>query len=98
MSCTGRRDLYVRNIYYFCGGPESGNRAGAMKRMENARERGFTLIEILIAMTLLGLLMAMLSGGLRLGTRAWEASDTRSAELARLEAVQGFIRRSLTGA
>jgi general secretion pathway protein J len=69
-----------------------------MKKMANARERGFTLIEVLIAMTLLGLLMAMLSGGLRLGTRAWEASDARSAELARLEAVHGFIRRTLTGA
>lgn len=69
-----------------------------MKKIANKRQRGFTLIEILIAMTLLGLLMAMLFGGLRLGTRAWEASDVRSADLARLEAVQGFIRRALTGA
>ncbi len=69
-----------------------------MKKTANKRQRGFTLLEILIAMTLLGLLMAMLFGGLRLGTRAWEASDVRSADLARLEAVQGFIRRSLTGA
>ncbi len=69
-----------------------------MKKTANGRQRGFTLIEILIAMTLLGLLMVMLFGGLRLGTRAWEASDVRSAELARLEAVHGFIRRALTGA
>ena len=69
-----------------------------MKQAANRRQRGFTLLEILIAMTLLGLLMAMLFGGLRLGTRAWEASDVRSADLARLEAVQGFIRRALTGA
>ena len=69
-----------------------------MKKAANKRQRGFTLLEILIAMTLLGLLMAMLFGGLRLGTRAWEASDVRSADLARLEAVQGFIRRALTGA
>ncbi|MCZ6482700.1 MAG: prepilin-type N-terminal cleavage/methylation domain-containing protein [Alphaproteobacteria bacterium] len=69
-----------------------------MKKAANRRQRGFTLLEILIAMTLLGLLMAMLFGGLRLGTRAWEASDVRSADLARLEAVQGFIRRALTGA
>ena len=69
-----------------------------MKKTANRRQRGFTLLEILIAMTLLGLLMAMLFGGLRLGTRAWEASDVRSADLARLEAVHGFIRRALTGA
>ena len=69
-----------------------------MMKAANKRERGFTLLEILIAMTLLGLLMAMLFGGLRLGTRAWEASDARSTDLARLEAVQGFIRRALSGA
>ncbi len=69
-----------------------------MKKAANERQRGFTLLEILIAMTLLGLLMAMLFGGLRLGTRAWEASDVRSADLARLEAVHGFIRRALAGA
>ncbi len=69
-----------------------------MKKAANQRQRGFTLLEILIAMTLLGLLMAMLFGGLRLGTRAWEASDVRSADLARLEAIHGFIRRALTGA
>ena len=69
-----------------------------MKIEAHRRERGFTLLEILIAMTLLGLLMAMLFGGLRLGTRAWEASGVRSADLARLEAVQGFVRRALSGA
>lgn len=36
---------------------------------------GFTLLELLVAMTLLGLLMTALFGGLRLGTRVWEASD-----------------------
>ena len=69
-----------------------------MKKATNRHQRGFTLLEILVAMTLLGLLMAMLFGGIRLGTRAWEASDVRSADRARLEAVQGFIRRALTGA
>ncbi len=58
-------------------------------------EGGFTLLEMLIAMTLLGLVMAMVFGGLRLGARAWEASDTSATNLARLEAVHGFLRRSL---
>ncbi len=56
---------------------------------------GFTLLEMLIAMTLLGLVMTMVFGGLRLGTRAWEASDISATNLARLEAVHGFLRRSL---
>ena len=42
-----------------------------------AAERGFTLLELLVAITLLGLLMAALFGGLRLGTRVWETADAR---------------------
>ena len=61
-------------------------------------EDGFTLLEMLIAMTLLGLVMAMVFGGLRLGARAWEASDVSATNLARLEAVHGFLRRSLAAA
>ena len=61
-------------------------------------ERGFTLIEILVAVTLLGLLMAALLGGVRLGVRAWEASETRLDEGARLTAVQDFLRERLTQA
>lgn len=60
-----------------------------------SRQSGFTLLEMLIAMTLLALVMAMVFGALRLGARAWEASDTSATNLARLEAVHGFLRRSL---
>lgn len=58
-------------------------------------ERGFTLLEMLIAMTLLGLLMLGLFGGLRLGARVWEAGDARAADRTRIEAVQRFIRTYL---
>ena len=61
-------------------------------------QRGFTLIEILVAMTLLGVVMVLLFGGLRLGTRVWESGDESVEELARLEVVQGFIRRHLSQA
>ena len=61
-------------------------------------EWGFTLLEILVAVTLLGLLMVALLGGVRLGVRAWEASGTRLDDDARLTAVQGFLRERLTQA
>jgi general secretion pathway protein J len=61
-------------------------------------ERGFTLVEILVAVTLLGLLMAALLGGVRLGVRAWEVSGTRLDDSARLTAVQDFVRERLTQA
>ncbi len=66
--------------------------------MRSRRERGFTLLEMLIAMTLLGLLMLGLFGGLRLGARVWEAGDAQSADRARIEAVQRFIRTYLSQA
>ena len=56
---------------------------------------GFTLLELLIAITLLGLLMAALFGGLRLGARAWERGEERLDESARLQGVQNFLRERL---
>jgi general secretion pathway protein J len=53
---------------------------------------GFTLLELLIAITLLGLLMVALFGGLRLGARAWERSEERLDEVARLQVVENFLR------
>ena len=60
--------------------------------------RGFTLIELLIALTLLGLLTVVLFGGLRFGTRAWEAGSARAERLAEVEAVQGLLRRQIAQA
>jgi len=59
---------------------------------------GFTLLELLIAITLLSLLLAALFGGLRLGARAWERSEERLDESARLQVVQNFLRERLTEA
>ena len=59
---------------------------------------GFTLVEILVAVTLLGLLMAALFGGVQLGVRAWEASEERLDESSRLATVQGFLRERLAQA
>jgi general secretion pathway protein J len=60
------------------------------------REAGFTLLELLIAMTLFGLLMTMLFGGLRFGARAWEAGEERADALAQTGVVHGFLRRQLS--
>jgi general secretion pathway protein J len=59
---------------------------------------GFTLVEILVAITLLGLLMAALFGGVQLGVRAWEASEERLDESSRLTTVHGFLRERLAQA
>jgi general secretion pathway protein J len=66
--------------------------------MSTAGERGFTLLELLVAITLLGLLMAALLGGLRLGARVWETGEARLDASARIQVVQDFLRQRLAEA
>lgn len=56
---------------------------------------GFTLIEVMIALTLLGLLMSVLFSGLRLGASSWDRAEEvarRSADRAQIGA---FLQRHL---
>lgn len=57
--------------------------------------RGFTLVELLVVMTLLGLIATALFGGLRFGVRAWETGGARSAAFAEIEIAQSLLRRLL---
>ncbi|MGH8544080.1 MAG: prepilin-type N-terminal cleavage/methylation domain-containing protein [Gammaproteobacteria bacterium] len=59
---------------------------------------GFTLVELLLALTLTGLIMVALYSGLRIGTRASDAAETRAAMTEDQRAVAGFISRQITRA
>ncbi len=59
---------------------------------------GFTLVELLVATTLLALLAVVLFGGLRFGARAWEAGDESLERTGDIEAVQELLRRTLVDA
>ena len=56
-------------------------------------DRGFTLIEVLLATTLLGIMMLLLTGSLRIGADSWEAGEERMAKASRLFIVESFLRR-----
>jgi general secretion pathway protein J len=62
------------------------------------RQRGITLLELLIALVLLGFIMTLLFAGLDLGTRSWDAGERRMNGASRQAVVDDFLRRTLEGA
>ena len=61
-------------------------------------QRGFTLLEVLIAMTLLALLVALAYGTLRTSVRAMRSGEALIERTNRLRTVQEFLRRQLSHA
>ncbi len=64
----------------------------------NNNANGFTLIEVLIALTLLGVMMTLLMTTFRAGTRSWSAGESLSAATGNQFIVQNFLRLYLENA
>lgn len=58
-------------------------------------ERGFTLLEILVALVVLGFLMAGLTQGVRFGLRAWDTETKLVNSRADLDGVERVVRSVL---
>jgi general secretion pathway protein J len=71
-----------------------------MKRQSTCctAEDGFTLVELLVAITLVGLLTVVLFGGLRFGTRAASAVNLRTDRSAQIAVVYDFMQSELADA
>ena len=59
---------------------------------------GFTLLELLVALTVLGVLTALLSSGLSFGARVWERERDQLEQQSELQTMHEVIRRLLTQA
>jgi general secretion pathway protein J len=58
-------------------------------------DAGFTLIELVLAMVLLGTMMLLLYSGLSFSLRAWDAGDTNGRRTADRRIGENFLRREL---
>ena len=65
------------------------------RRLHFQRTRGFTLIEVMLAISLVALVMAMAYGGFRAAVRASNSGEAIIEENNRLRVVQQFVRRQL---
>jgi general secretion pathway protein J len=59
---------------------------------------GFTLLEVLVAITLLGLLSAGLFGSVRVGAQGWRHAEQHRAATADVIALQDMLRRMIAAA
>ena len=69
---------------------------GRLEKPMAGRQAGFTLLEMLIVVILLGLLMIGLTQGVRAGLALWSAQQRRVAETAELDAAARALRHLLT--
>jgi general secretion pathway protein J len=59
------------------------------------KQRGFTLLELLIAITLLGFILVILFSGLRLASRSWDTGVERATQTNDMRLVENLIRRAI---
>lgn len=71
--------------------PRHGRGGGSVRR----RTRGFTLVELLIALGLIALILLLLFSGLRLGSRAWEGVEGLAERAGEERVARSFLTNTL---
>jgi general secretion pathway protein J len=62
------------------------------------RPRGFTLLEVILALSIMAALLVIVSGGLRIGLAAWQRGEQRTARLDRDRSLVILFEGALSGA
>jgi general secretion pathway protein J len=62
------------------------------------RTRGFTLLELLLALGIVAAMLVIVFGGLRIGLGAWQRGEERTAKLDHTRSLAVLLERALDGA
>ncbi len=65
--------------------------------MKRGRQRGFTLIEVVIALSIVGALLVIMFGGLRVGLTAWSRGENRAELLEHERNVDQLVDHAVSG-
>jgi len=66
--------------------------------MRRSGERGFTLLELVLALSIVALMLTVLFGGLRVSLRAWQRGEERAESLQHERSVIRLVEQALAGA
>jgi general secretion pathway protein J len=66
-----------------------------LETKRRSRDRGFTLVELLVGLTLFTMISLLLFGGFRFGLKAWQSGGERVDVATRVELVQNLLRAEL---
>ena len=66
--------------------------------MRRRDQRGFTLLELILALSIVAAMLAIVFGGLRVGIRAWQRGGERSEALQHARSLAALLTQSLGGA
>jgi len=61
-------------------------------------DRGFTLLELILALSIVASLLVIMFGGLRVGLAAWRRGEERAAMLEQERGLADLLQRALAGA
>ena len=66
--------------------------------MSHRRQRGFTLVELLLALAIVGALLAIAFGGLRVAVGAWTRGEDRAEAHQHVRSVSLTLARAVASA